>query len=305
VIQRLTRIPHNSADLKNLTNRCFQLEMSDTKNLETPTEGLTLLSTVEDFDAQIDIIFIHGLGHACESWSSSDTTGSFGLWDLFPSGLPHARFLNYGYEPSRYVQSVCFDTGTPDDYISHELVASCDTGSPNNFVFSNKVLEKIELSRERSQERQRPIVFVCHSLSGIILKQALKTAWEARHVNSRHNSVLESSWGVVTFDTPRQNFPQSEYGKNALKSLQKPSYCFRVRDIDLGTFIRKSRRKRLFYEYCLPLVNLAFVMVMGNYRVPRSRTSIADPRLLHAPPNMIWPCYLTDKYSTWLSSEQV
>ena len=59
------------------------------------------------------------------------------------------------------------------------------------------------------QESQRPIIFVAHSLGGIIVKQAL--VWARRE--PRYESIGNHTLGVVFFGTPHRGSDKANYGK--------------------------------------------------------------------------------------------
>lgn len=61
------------------------------------------------------------------------------------------------------------------------------------------------LARKRSdQEKSRPILFIAHSLGGIIIKQALLLSKESRATNEADlRSIFQSTIGII-FGTPHQ-----------------------------------------------------------------------------------------------------
>ncbi|KAH7019650.1 hypothetical protein EDB80DRAFT_676627 [Ilyonectria destructans] len=115
----------------------------------------------------VDIIAVHGLnGDAYSTWTHS-SAGTLWLRDFLPIFLPGCRAYTYGY-PSKLF---------------------------------------CELSRGRVQEfgrgllasGTRPIIFVCHSLGGIVCKQALVFAHED---DNTYGAVLKSTIGVAFLATP-------------------------------------------------------------------------------------------------------
>lgn len=105
----------------------------------------------------VDVVAIHGLqGHAYKTWEHEN--GSLWLRDFLPAGVPFARIFTFGYE-----STVAFSNS----------VAKLE----------DKALDLLNrLSAERKSDGAakdgRPIVFICHSLGGIILKKALILAHE-------------------------------------------------------------------------------------------------------------------------------
>lgn len=59
------------------------------------------------------------------------------------------------------------------------------------------------------QESKRPIIFIAHSLGGIIVKQAL--AWA--HREPRYQTLKDHTLGIVFFGTPHRGSEKANYGK--------------------------------------------------------------------------------------------
>lgn len=59
------------------------------------------------------------------------------------------------------------------------------------------------------QESKRPIIFVAHSLGGIIVKQALVWA----QTESRYQNIKDLTLGIVFFGTPHRGSDKTNYGK--------------------------------------------------------------------------------------------
>lgn len=88
---------------------------------------------------------IHGLnGNAYTTWEHEN--GTLWLRDLLQRDLPGSRIYTYGY-PSEL-------------FWSHSVAKLRD--------YSGNLLSSLAAVPER---RQRPIIFVCHSLGGIVCKQ--------------------------------------------------------------------------------------------------------------------------------------
>ncbi|KAG9021524.1 hypothetical protein FS842_006570, partial [Serendipita sp. 407] len=115
--------------------------------LKEIAQGFLELSAGQD--PIVDIIAIHGLdGHRENSWTADD--GTMWLRDLLPDDVPNARILTYGYDA--YTRSF---SRTSTKTIFHHAEAFVE-----------------DLSRlRRAADPKRPIIFLAHSLGGIILKQ--------------------------------------------------------------------------------------------------------------------------------------
>ncbi|KAJ4247834.1 hypothetical protein NW762_013043 [Fusarium torreyae] len=114
---------------------------------DTHFAGFTPLQRASDHDCHADLIVVCGLGgHALGSFK--EKAGRF-VWlrDALPLEVPHARVLTYGYN-SELVQSSSFQSLT-------------DLG---------RALQ-LDLEGIRDRGQQRPIVFIGHSLGGLVIKE--------------------------------------------------------------------------------------------------------------------------------------
>ena len=59
------------------------------------------------------------------------------------------------------------------------------------------------------QESKRPLIFIAHSLGGIIVKQALVWA----HREPQYQSIKDTTLGIVFFGTPHRGSDKANYGK--------------------------------------------------------------------------------------------
>ena len=95
------------------------------------------------------IVAVHGLGGDWEgTWT--DENGKLWLRDFLPFQLPNARTMSYGYN-----SEAVFSKGVTD--IGDEAAM---------------LLDRLDGERQLLQdEKTRPIIFICHSLGGIIVKK--------------------------------------------------------------------------------------------------------------------------------------
>lgn len=116
--------------------------------------GLFVLEPQDDNDPEaIDIVALHGLnGHWEKTWQSDKSTskggGAMWLRDFLPQQIPHARIMSFGYD-----SVLLFSKSTSD-------VAT----------FAEQLLESL-LSMRMNVPETRPIIFICHSLGGIVVKK--------------------------------------------------------------------------------------------------------------------------------------
>ncbi|OCK79674.1 hypothetical protein K432DRAFT_354452 [Lepidopterella palustris CBS 459.81] len=148
-----------------------------------------------------DIVAVHGLnGDSKNTWTNSKTN-AFWLQDFLPQDLPNARVMTFGYNASAAFGN------TTADIIDH----------------AKSLLSSLVDKREEADELSRPIVFIGHSLGGIVIKQALFQA----KIEPRYNSISESTIGIVFLGTPHRGSEKAVYGKVlaslATTLLNKPS----------------------------------------------------------------------------------
>ncbi|KAK3201190.1 hypothetical protein GRF29_185g80032 [Pseudopithomyces chartarum] len=129
-------------------------EMSQTSTKTFPS-GIKLLYNGENII--VDIIFIHGLtGDREKTWKAKDAAKP---WPkaLLPSKVPNARILTFGY----------------DAYVAdwRGMVSKNRIGN-----HAMNLLTIVATYREDDDTNDRPIIFVCHSLGGLVCEDALATA---------------------------------------------------------------------------------------------------------------------------------
>jgi hypothetical protein len=123
--------------------------------------------TVPDRDALANIVFVHGIGSSCKTaWSTAQSTeigGSFPVWlfeDLEKSTKAPVNVWLANY-PAEIFRFMFLSPGREDSVTQR----------------GRMLLDKI-----RAQElARRPVVFIAHSLGGIIVKQMLRSAADARY----------------------------------------------------------------------------------------------------------------------------
>lgn len=112
-----------------------------------------LVNKAAEGEGLVDIVAVHGLnGHYENTWTATRPNGDMVNWlgTVLPNqDLIQARVMSFSYN-----SSVQFSKSTSDV-----------------FVFADQLLEHLIGKREEEAEQRRPIVFICHSLGGIVVKQ--------------------------------------------------------------------------------------------------------------------------------------
>ncbi|KAH6683908.1 hypothetical protein B0J14DRAFT_571676 [Halenospora varia] len=147
---------------------------------------------VDGTNPNVDIVAVHGLNptnkasHAELTWTAG---GKLWLRDFLPKRLPRARVLLFGYN-----SNVAFETSTAG------------------------VLEQAEnllnlLDLHRKADENRPIIFVAHSLGGIVVKRALVEA----KLNDKYGAIRASTFGIAFFATPHRGGNNATLGNIVAK----------------------------------------------------------------------------------------
>jgi len=114
------------------------------------------------------------------------------LRDFLPAQIPYARILLFGYN-----SNVAFETSIAG---VGEQAAS--------------LLNRLSLKRENIG--MRPIVFIAHSLGGIIVKRALITA----KLDSCYHDIYDAASGIAFFGTPHRGSAIAKFGDVAASIIR-------------------------------------------------------------------------------------
>lgn len=150
----------------------------------------------------VDIVAVHGLnGDAIRTWTE---TRSKKLWlqDFLPASIEGGtRVMSFRYNAAAAFGNT---TATVRDYASD-------------------LLGSLVARRANVNETARPIVFVAHSLGGIIVKQALILA----QTEAEYQGIKTHTKGIFFFATPHKGSNFANYGavlaKLATRLLNRPN----------------------------------------------------------------------------------
>lgn len=123
---------------------------SRVKSNSVPDYGLhTLVPMNRDKTERVDIVAVHGLnGHYLNTWTD-EKTGVNWLIHIIPMFIPMARVMSFWYNSA--VQSSKSTSDIP--------------------IFADQLLESLVSERQTVAETSRPVIFLCHSLGGLVFKQ--------------------------------------------------------------------------------------------------------------------------------------
>ncbi|KAF2805988.1 uncharacterized protein BDZ99DRAFT_466283 [Mytilinidion resinicola] len=133
---------------------------------------------------EIDIVAIHGMNpmsniaHADNTWTDEESRTHW-LRDehMLPCSIPRARMLAFEYNANVFFNSSCADVQEQ----------------------AKNLLNSLWLQREKTNSR--PIIFIAHSLGGIIAKEALAKANESEGI---YVGILTFTYGIACFGTPHR-----------------------------------------------------------------------------------------------------
>lgn len=110
----------------------------------------------------VDIVAVHGLnGHFEKTWEAESLSGQKVNWvkDFLPQQMPYARIMSFGYDSTVLFSKTAADIGTYAEQLLEDLISY------------------------RGLFMRRPIIFICHSLGGIIVKKVCATPVVILHRN--------------------------------------------------------------------------------------------------------------------------
>ncbi|PVF97374.1 hypothetical protein CPB86DRAFT_815646 [Serendipita vermifera] len=214
----------------------------------------------------VDIVAIHGLGgHRERSWTAkNDKNGKMWLKDFLPDDIPNARILTYGHNAD-----------------THSV-----TYMPAQNIFSLAETFVEDLILERRTDPKRPIIFLAHSLGGIILKKALALC-NAANSDQDKQCIKVSTYAVLFFGTPHSGANGIELAQwmgkllsvymftddRILTALKRDS--IELQDIQMFYLYASERIRSIFFYEELPTETFTGA---AEVVVPRSAAIIPGER---------------------------
>ena len=137
---------------------------------------------------------IHGLnGHREISWTAQNAV----MWlkDLLPHDVPNARIMSWGYNADVFDKE---GNGLDQQRVYHHAAS---------------LVSELALHRQMTDTERRPILFIAHSLGGIILKAALIHSSSCNSATlAHHQSILVSTHGIIYMGVPHQGSTSAPLG---------------------------------------------------------------------------------------------
>ncbi|KXX79794.1 Vegetative incompatibility protein HET-E-1 [Madurella mycetomatis] len=133
-------------------------------------------------DAAVDICFVHGLtGDRESTWTARRQSAPWPK-TLLPPKLSRARILTYGY----------------DAYIVRKGVA----GSNRLIDHATNLLNDLTVDRSSSNASSRPLIFVAHSLGGLVCKKAILLS--RNNPGAHLRGIFDCTRGIAFMGTPHK-----------------------------------------------------------------------------------------------------
>ncbi|KAN0086965.1 hypothetical protein V8E54_000653 [Elaphomyces granulatus] len=135
----------------------------------------------------VDLVAVHGLnGDAKQTWTHGKTNALW-LQDFLPQDVKNIRVMSFGYNASAALGNT---TATIADHAKDLLGCMVD-------------------KREEADEKTRPIIFVGHSVGGVVIKQALFQA----KIEPQYQTISEATVGIIFLGTPHRGSDKASYGE--------------------------------------------------------------------------------------------
>ncbi|KAL8330826.1 hypothetical protein RB593_001671 [Gaeumannomyces tritici] len=148
-------------------------------------------------DATVDICFVHGLtGNRDSTWTAD---GHSTPWPgtLLSQKLKNARILTYGY----------------DAYVLRRSVASNNRLSDH----AKNFLNDLTTDRASCEARSRPLIFVAHSLGGLVCKEAILHS--RNHPEPHLRNIFDCTKGIIFMGTPHKGSWMADWGQISAKAV--------------------------------------------------------------------------------------
>ncbi|KAH7411335.1 ribonuclease p/mrp subunit [Cadophora sp. MPI-SDFR-AT-0126] len=197
---------------------------------------------------EVDIVAVHGLnGDRLRTWTTQSGPSPV-CWlshpDFLPRYLPQARVLTYGYNAN--ISSL----------------GSKIAGSERLLQHAQTLVAQLTADRELDDASQRPIIFVCHSLGGIVVKKALVYSASRASAQVAHlQSVYTCTYAILFLGTPHHGSSKARilHTMTNLASLVLPSAAVSLSTTLLRTLESESE--------ALQEATAAFVPLMSRFCV--------------------------------------
>ncbi|OAA59840.1 hypothetical protein SPI_06038 [Niveomyces insectorum RCEF 264] len=197
-------------------------------------------------NARVDIVLVHGLnGEPKRTWTAKN--GLYWPAELLPETLKDcpANVLVYGYNADVYSRG-------------HDSTAS------DNFIFQHAQTLVTHLTAYRKSEgtSNHPIIWIAHSLGGILVKRTLLYSNDVRAADHEaFRAIYVSTYAIIFLGTPHTGAGLATWGRvlQAMSDAVVPKKIFESESILLKTLKRDNER--------LQEINNHFLDIYQRFRI--------------------------------------
>ncbi|KAI1323341.1 hypothetical protein F5Y16DRAFT_347378 [Xylariaceae sp. FL0255] len=194
-----------------------------------------------DREAEVDVVAVHGLnGDATRTWTSRKSGVS---WlhhpDFLPKYIKNARVLVWGYNSS-------FGSLTGAEPSQNRI-----------HHHSQTLIAQLYADRKLEERTDKPIIFLCHSLGGLVVKRALSYSNSRSSDKIAHlHTIFTCTYGILFFGTPHHGSSQASVllTLQRLTSLTVPRRFMRVEKGLVKALQEESETLQNISDYFIPLM---------------------------------------------------
>lgn len=151
------------------------------------------------------IVAVHGLDEDHITAWTDPVSNVVWLRDLLPRYIPSARILTYGYDSD---VSSASSSGSSERFLQH----------------AQTLVAELDADRLVENATERPIIFICHGIGGILVKKALaySSSMVAKDVAHLYE-IFVSTYGILFMGTPHDGVEQTSWSVLAGNTGGHPS----------------------------------------------------------------------------------
>ncbi|KAK2737291.1 hypothetical protein FQN57_000375 [Myotisia sp. PD_48] len=214
------------------------------RNVTLKKYGLTELYSSDN--PMVDIVFVHGLnGSSYNTWATTKKPDVFWPSDLLPQALQdlHVRILTYGYD----AKVATFMDGASKEKLHNH---------------AEHLVGALVANRNLSKTSENPIIFVCHSLGGLVVKKALSYSARVRNEKTLfHRAIYISTFGILFLGTPHNGADVAKLG-SMLQSII--SMVVPTKFVDSSAQLVHTLKSNNEH---LQNINREFVQIMNRFHI--------------------------------------
>ncbi|KAI1115455.1 Alpha/Beta hydrolase protein [Nemania sp. NC0429] len=221
-----------------------------------------LKCVAEGTNPTIDIVAVHGLnGHRENTWKAENGVSWLEDKNMLPKRIPNARIFVWGYDARTH----------GNDYLSQAYLHQHGT----------QLVGELADERRLDGTSKRPIIFIGHSLGGIVIKSALihSNSTNDGHL-AHHKPIKVSTYGILFMGTPHSGGKGVTMGQiaqsvasifvhtndNVLQHLQQQSEWLTKQKDDYASIMRDFVTKFGWEVYPTPLLSgLSSIVVVPQW----------------------------------------